>query len=278
MIKKYFFSAIVLALLTGAEARSQENQLVKMWETDSLLKVPESVFYDKGSNLLYVSNIDGQAGEKDGKGSIGKVALDGKIIEVDWVSGLNAPKGMGLYQGNLYVADLTEVVVINTKSGKITSRIPVEGAVFLNDITIDKGGIIFVSDSRKGRVHRIENGKVSTYLDSLKGPNGLLAHGNDFYVLDAGTMYKVEKNKQLTKITEGMDGGTDGIENVKGNDFLVSCWSGVLYYVSADGTRQKLLDTREQKINTADIGYDSQKKIVYVPTFFKNSVIAYELK
>jgi hypothetical protein len=32
-----------------------------------------------------------------------------------------------------------------------------------------------------------------------------------------------------------MEGGTDGIENFSGNDFLVSCWQGALWYVHADG-------------------------------------------
>jgi hypothetical protein len=79
-------------------------------------------------------------------------------------------------------------------------------------------------------------------------------------------------------ITDGMEGGTDGIENVTGNDFIVSTWSGVIYYVKGDGTKEKLLDTREKKINTADIGYDAKNRIVYVPTFWKNSVAAYEVK
>jgi hypothetical protein len=30
-------------------------------------------------------------------------------------------------------------------------------------------------------------------------------------------------------------------------------------------------------MNAADIGYDKVKKIVYVPTFWKNSVVAYQL-
>ncbi|MNC92886.1 hypothetical protein D3C83_93970 [compost metagenome] len=75
-----------------------------------------------------------------------------------------------------------------------------------------------------------------------------------------------------------MEGGVDGVENVEGNDFIVSCWAGVIHYIKGDGTRETLLDSREQKINTADIGYDAKKRIVYVPTFFKNSVVAYELK
>jgi hypothetical protein len=91
-------------------------------------------------------------------------------------------------------------------------------------------------------------------------------------------MNKVDKNKSLQKLAEGLDGFTDGIENVQGGDFIVSGWSGVIYYVKADGTSEKMLDTREQQINSADIGYDAKNKIVYVPTFFKNSIVAYQLQ
>jgi len=75
-----------------------------------------------------------------------------------------------------------------------------------------------------------------------------------------------------------MEGGTDGIENISGNDFLVSCWQGAIWYVNDKGEKQLLLDTKAAKKNTADIGLDAAKKIMYVPTFWKNSVVAYEVK
>ena len=215
---------------------------------------------------------------KDGKGSIGKVGLDGRIIAADWVTGLHAPKGMGLYKNKLYVADLDEVVVIDVVKAKIIQHIPVEGAVFLNDITIDKKGTVYVSDSRSFKVHRLEKGFVTTILQKLQGPNGLLALGNDLLVLDKGSVVKMFASGQVASISEGMDPSTDGIERVKPNEYIVSCWTGVVYYILPDGNKQILLDTRAQKINSADIGYDPKKRIVYVPTFFKNSIVAYELK
>ena len=275
-IKYLPLSIGILALFLGS-GLSAQVKLVKKWETDSTLKVPESVFFDSKNNVLYVANIDGQPGQKDGNGSIGKIGLDGKIIEVDWVSGLNAPKGMGVHNNTLWVADLTELVAIDIASGKVTQRVPVEGSQFLNDVTVDNNGIVYVSDSRTKKVHRIENGNPTVWLDNLQGPNGLLYHDKQLYVLDNGGMYKVEKNKSLTKMADGMVGGTDGVEHVKGRDFIVSCWEGMVYYVKGDGTKETLLDTREQKINAADIGYDARNRIVYVPTFWKNSVVAYEL-
>ncbi len=278
-MKQFFVLAcFVSGILSIQTAFTQNHRLVKKWETDTLLKTPESVLYDGPSKILYVSNIDGTPDGKDGKGSIGKVGLDGKIIVTDWVKGLNAPKGMGLYKNKLYVADLTEVVVIDVTAAKIIAHIPVPGAVFLNDITIDKNGIVYVSDTRSFKVHKIESEKVSTILEGLKGPNGLLAVGADLLILDRGSLLKLSPGGKPVTLATDMDAATDGIEMVKPNEYLVSSWVGLIYYVSADGSKQTLLDTREQKINSADIGYDAKNRILYVPTFYKNGIVAYELK
>lgn len=278
-MSKFLIIVVIFCLSLQVELLAQKHQLIKKWETDSVLKVPESVLFDSKGNVLFVSNIDGKdPWEKDGKGSIGKVGTDGKIIATDWVTGLNAPKGLGLYNNTLFAADVDRVVVIDINKGAIVQTIQVDGAQALNDISVDKKGIVYVSDSKTKKVHRIENGKATVWIENLQGPNGVLSHDGDLYVLDNGSLYKVQKDKSLAKIADGMEGGTDGVENVKGKDFIVSCWAGSIWYVKADGSKQHLLDTRDQKINSADIGYDSKNRIVYVPTFWKNSVVAYQLK
>lgn len=279
MTKLAITLGITISFMLITPLFAQKHQLVKKWETDSVLKVPESVLFDQKNDVLYVSNIDGkEPWGKDGKGSIGKVGTDGKIVAIEWVTGLNAPKGMGLFNDKLYVADIDQLVVIDINNGSVVETIPVNGAVGLNDISIDKKGIVYVSDSQAKRVYRIDNSTATIWLENLQGPNGVLFYEDDLYVLDNGGLYKVEKDKSLTKITDGMDGGTDGIENVTGKDFLVSCWAGSIWYVTADGNKEQLLDTRDQNINSADIGYDAKNRIAYVPTFWKNSVVAYQLK
>lgn len=269
---------LIPALLLSASLFAQEPKLEKIWTTDSLLKVPESVLFDAENKVLYVSNIDGQPGGRDGKGAVGKLGLDGKIIAAEWISGLNAPKGMGLYKNKLYVSDLNEVVVIDIKKGTITEKIIVPDAVFLNDITIDNKGTIYVSDSRTFKVHKIENGTVFLLVDKLQGPNGLLAIKDGLLILDRGSLLKMTNDGQLSKLADGMDPATDGIEMVKEKEYIVSCWGGIVYYVYANGNKTTLLDTRNEKMNSADIGYDTKKKIVYVPTFYRNTVTAYQLK
>ncbi len=284
-MKKYLF--LLLFACTAYQYVQSQHKLVKLWEIDSVLKVPESVLYDQQNKVLYVSNIDGEPWGKDGKGFISKLSQDGKIIKKEWVTGLNAPKGMGLYKNKLYVADLSEIVVIDIAKGVIESRLKINGANGLNDITIAANSMLSVSDSKNKVVYTFPATffkKISWILDStdLKGPNGLLAYNNLLYVLDAGSLYtyKYDKKtgKQFVEIANGMETSTDGIENVSGNEFIVSSWSGVVYYINADGSKQVLLDGREQKINSADIGYNHAERIVYIPTFWKNTVAAYKLQ
>lgn len=267
---------LLLTLISGT--LHAQHSVTKLWTTDSTLAIPESVLYDAQGKQLYTSLINGKPDSADANGQIAKVSLDGKITDANWVTGLDAPKGLGKFGNTLYAADLTQVDVIDISTAKITRRIPVPGAVFLNDITVNANGVVFVSDSRTGKVHRIENGNVTDYLENFKNPNGLLAVNNDLYVLASGTLYKADANKKLTIITNGMDESTDGVEQASGGEFIVSSWTGIVYYVQPNGIKQTLFDTRAQKISSADIGYDAQNKIIYVPTFFGKSIVAYQLK
>ncbi len=287
MKKLYFIAAIALTACnmpnkekeTEQKASVQQYELLEKWESDSLLKVPESVLFDKANQILYVSNLDGSDPWKaDGKGSIAKVGLDGKIIAAEWVSGLNAPKGMGLYNGKLYAADLGNIAVINIASGKIEKTIPIQGATGLNDISIDPNGVIYVTEYLDKKLYKVENEKAELIAENLTQPNGVLFHNNELFLLDGTGMFKVNSDKSMAKIVDGMEGGVDGIENIEGNNFIVSCWEGALWMVNTDGTKHLLMDTRKEKRSTADIGFDPATKTVYVPTFFRNTVVAYEVK
>ena len=287
MKKIYFIAAIALAACnmpnkekeTEQKATVQQYELLEKWESDSLLKVPESVLFDKANQILYVSNVDGTDPWKaDGKGSIAKVGLDGKIIAAEWVSGMNAPKGMGIYNGKLYAADLGYIAVIDIASGKIEKTIAIQGATGLNDISIDPNGVIYVTEYLSKKLYKVENEKAELIAENLTQPNGVLFHNNELFLLDGTGMFKVNADKSMAKITDGMEGGVDGIENIEGNNFIVSCWEGALWQVNADGTKHLLMDTRKEKRSTADIGFDPSTKTVYVPTFFRNTVVAYEVK
>jgi sugar lactone lactonase YvrE len=275
-------SIALSALLFAAVAQAGGHKLTKLWESEAVLKVPESVRFDAKRKVLYVSNIDGQPWEADGKGSIAKLGLDGKVIAAEWVSaGLDAPKGLALSDDGkwLYAADMGGIDVIDIEAAKLDHKIAIPDGIQLNDLVNDKG-TLYVSDSKGRKIYRVKDGKVSVHLDEtvLKGPNGLFVHKGALYVLDKNSLNRVEKDKSLKVLASDMPGGTDGLENVKGNDFLVSAWSGAIWYVPASGEKELLFDGRPTESRTADFGWNPKTKTVYVPTFFKNSVIAYKVE
>lgn len=262
-------------ILAAFNLNAQEHKLEKIWETDSVIAVPESVL--PANDILYVSLIDGAGWTADGKGGIGKLSREGKIIDTVWITHLNAPKGMGIVGNRLYVADMLDVVIIDIQNGKIERKMTIDSAKGLNDITVTDKGIIYVSDSRGSRIWRIENDIATLYLDSLTGINGLKAIGDDLYIGWGKSFVKANSQKQITKIAEVLQ-QVDGIEPIGNGDFILTAWMGYIWYVHADGRVETLLETHQQKKNTADIGYDQQNRILYVPTFNAKTVVAYSLK
>ena len=94
-----------------AQQQVEQTKINKLWETTNDLKNPESVAYVPEQNVLFVSNINGKPTEKDQNGFISKVSpSNGNISELNWVTGLNAPKGFTISNNNskLYVSDITE--------------------------------------------------------------------------------------------------------------------------------------------------------------------------
>ena len=269
----------ILLLLIGATltSKAQMHQLEKIWQTDTIVAVPESVLPDMKKNILYISLIDGGGWVADGKGGVGKLSADGKKYDSTWITGLSAPKGMGIVGNYLYVADMSDVVVIDIDKGKIEKKISIDSAKGLNDITVSDKDIVYVSDSRTGKVWRIENDQPSIYLENINGINGLKAIGDDLFIGGGKSFIRADKNKNLTTIAT-LTQGIDGIEPVGNGDFILTSWGGYIFYVSANGTVETLLETHKDKKNTADIGYDAKTRTVYVPTFNAKTVVAYTLK
>ncbi|WP_333863766.1 ATP-binding protein [Sphingobacterium sp.] len=254
-----------------------QRKLTPQWQSDTTLRSPESVWVDSKNKVLYVSNT--VAFEPNTTAFISKLGMDGKFIKKDWVTGLNAVLGIGIHKNRLYAAEAfsKSIAVIDVDKASIIKRIPIDGAELLNDITVDAKGIVYVSDTRHGKIYRIENETPTLYAENLKGANGLLAVGKDLYVLSDGALVKIDQDKKTTVISKGMEGGLDGVVQIKPNEFIVSGWQGLIYHVKSDGSNTVLLDTRDKKISAADIGYDKSSGMLYVPTVRTNTVQAYKL-
>jgi hypothetical protein len=272
-LSQKILAALFLIFISG-NVKAQHT-LKQLWETDSVLNIPESVLPEK--DMMYVSLIDGEPWGADGKGEVAKLTKDGKTIDANWITGLNAPKGLAINGDLLYVADLDELVVVSISKNKIDRKIKISGAAGLNDVTVDKNGVVYVTDTKQSCAFRVEKGVASLYLENLKGANGIKAIDDKVYILTGDGMYVTDAGKKLSKICV-LEHGGDGIEPIGNGDFLVTAWEGYLYYVNANGTKDVLLDTHSTKRKTADIGYDPKTRIVYVPTFLGKSVTAYHLE
>lgn len=266
-----------LFVLVGFGLSSFSQTLTKVWTTSDGLKTPESVLYDAASNSIYVSNIDGDPSKKDGNGFISVLNADGKIKNLHWVTGLNAPKGQAIYNGKLYVSDIDELVAISIKESKIIKRYKIENAKFLNDVTASEDGIIFVSDMQDHKIYALTDGKLTLWLDDkvLENANGLWAENGQLYIGTGQIVQADIETKKIRVLVENC-GGIDGLEKLRDGNFIYSNWQGRIFITKGEESFQLLDSVGKQ--NTADIDFVPGKNLVLVPTFLSNSVEAYTLK
>lgn len=279
----YIASLLVLLSCTGTKTEQQKPMEVTAtlkWKTDTILKVPESVLYNVADKFIYVSNINGKPDSSDGNGFITRMTLDGKIEQLEWVKGLDAPKGMGVYEGKMYVTDIHKLVIIDMATATIEKSIIIDSSEFLNDVTTDAKGNVYFTDSGAKKIHLYKDGQVSLWSSDplLLKPNGLFALENSLRIIDmeSGLFYDADySTKKLTGVAKDIPGG-DGVMQISKNEYIISCWQGEVYYVN-DSTTQKILDTKKAKLNAADSWYVDAENLLIVPTFFGNSVMAYTI-
>ena len=94
--------------------------------------------------------------------------------------------------------------------------------------------------------------------------------------MGSGLFYDADyTTKKLVGVADTIPGG-DGVMQIAKNEYIISCWPGEVYYVN-DSIVQKILDTKEAKLNAADSWYVEAESLLIIPTFFGNSVMAYTI-
>ena len=265
-------------------------QLTRSWVLAEGLDRPESAMYDADRDVIYVSNLVGAGDGMDGVGYISKVGLDGAMIDQEWVSGLNAPKGLTLNNGRLYSTDINAVVEIDPETGEILNRYEVEGDVYLNDVAAHSDGSVFITDSRYSKVYLLKDGELSVWLeenDSVQMPNGGHIVGDELWVVagdasaeNPGTARYLkgitlsDKSVRSVRGTEP-EGALDAVEpDEKGGIFVTDWGTGRLMYFNME-KGLTLLEQLGQ--GAADVDYIQETGMLYVPVMQEGQLIAYQV-
>ncbi|MDA3892916.1 MAG: hypothetical protein PF517_14735 [Salinivirgaceae bacterium] len=271
MKKKLFIILLFISVNTFSQ------KIEKLWETDTVFAVPESVLFD--DTVMYVSNVGGESAEKNNLGFISRINDKGEILNLKWVEQLNAPKGMGVLGNKLYVTDIDRVAVIDRVKGKILQFIEVPNSEFLNDISISDKGIVAVSDMNTQTIHLIKKDELvsSIVIDSVKYLNGLYWEDDILLAGISGSMLKVNTELKTSEVYINGIGGIDGLEKIDDSRYIITDWSGKMQLVSPHSAAIELLNKTQDGINAADIGLDRENNVIFIPTFFHKTVSAYKL-
>jgi len=256
---------------------------------------PESVTWDKSSQSWFVSNVAGNAQDKDGKGWITKINAEGKVTFKQWVRGLNAPKGIKTLQGKLYVADINELVIIDIATAQIDKRVAVDGAMMLNDIAVEDNKTVYISDTFANKIFSFVPGKdekpnLLVQSEQLQGPNGLYIADGKIYIAAFGKVtdqktWKTDKpgtiltytfkTKKIEPIAKNAPTGNfDGIESLGGSFLVTDFVAGKLFQIGLSGESNLIQDGFK---NCADIGFDPELKRLAIPEMGANKVSLIDL-
>jgi hypothetical protein len=273
---------ILLSCHRNMDSQDDHNtsvpHLVKIWETDTLFKANESAAYHAGTNAIYISCMGNYSDVKDGDGYIAKLGLDGSILKLHWITGLNCPKGLSVHKDKLYVTDIDEMVIMDIKSAKIFDKISVPLGKFYNDIDVAPNGDVYLSEGVSQEIIKYSDGKSSMYYSNknIGGLNGVHVSGDQLlFTGSKGLIHTINNSGKLTMIADSVYNG-DGIESYR-KGYFCSSWKGVIYYFTAGGNTAKLIDTSSDKVQSGDLEIIENKKLLISPTLFNNKVIGYRI-
>jgi outer membrane protein assembly factor BamB len=282
-----YFAILAFAAVVAACGNTHEP--TRQWEASGFQN-PESAVPDVTAGVIYVSNVAGKPDGKDGNGFISKLSPDGKMITEKWITGLDAPKGLALYGGRLFVADIDKLVEIDIATGTIAARHEATGAKLLNDVAADDDGGVYVSDWPGNAIWRYADGTFEKWLESdkLLCPNGLLVENDrlivaawgameaDFSTKIPGHLLAVSlTDKTISDLGDGKPvGNLDGLEAFDGDTYLVTDWvAGKVFQIDQSGKATQLLKLSQ---GSADLNYDPETRIAIIPMMVEGKVVAYK--
>jgi len=254
-------------------------RLTRLWEFDTGNRLPESVVYDADREILYVTN-----NFRGGDEYISRVSVSGEVIDKEWVTGLNRPTGMAIWDDRLWVVDRQHLVEIDLAEGTIRERHLIPDPEMPNDVAFDDAGVAYVTDTRGSRIYRFEDGEFTVWLagDEIDRPNGILVDGDRLLFGNGadGCLKSVDRQEKAVRVIAcfGDDSNVDGLCQAGDDGYIVSVFKGRMYHVTDTGEVTELLNTTASGFFCADIEYVRDKKLIIVPGLFDNRLAAYRFE
>ncbi|WP_437669761.1 SMP-30/gluconolactonase/LRE family protein [Sorangium sp. So ce131] len=305
MTSRQKFLATSLACLSAALPACAEgpSQEAPGRRTASGFNTPESVLHDEERDVYLVSNIDGSPVDKDGRAFISRVSPAGEILDLAWIDGasegvtLNAPKGMAIADGKLYVADIDVVRVFDARDGAPLQDIEVPGASLLNDVTVMPDGSILVSDTgvtlegdaitptgSDALVVIAPDGQASRLLSdpALPHPNGVASATDEIWVayLGAARLDAFDASGAKRREITLPAGTLDGLVRLDDGRLLASSWdASAVFEVDLAGEGAPHISTIAADLpSPADIGWDRARNRLLVPLFNDGELVLLDMK
>jgi sugar lactone lactonase YvrE len=234
---------IVSLPLAAAPAAAKELKVISD-KTVAGFGYPESVAYDPKGKVFYVGNFGPalKPADKDGKGTINKVSMDGKIIEEAIFppkgQTMNKPKGIWIKGNHMWVADIDSVWQFDLKT-KEAKRLELPGITYANDVTLI-GKALYISDNRSDKVASVEPAdflkakaapKIAiVYSGKSIFPNGLYPGKNGSLIMvgfeakdKPHAIYEMMPGKEPKQLSDNI-GMLDGLYQMKNGDLIVTDW------------------------------------------------------
>ena len=220
-------SILIAVLIALATSQPEPSPAQVVWVARGEFCEPETVLPLPDDTLL-VSNVCGF--DKPGNGFLTLLDKDGNALDWRVVSELDAPLGMALTRGQLYVVDMNRVRIFRWPGFEPLSEIALETKV-ANDIAVGDDDSIYVTDSARGEVVVISpelEQSVLTGEPQFPGANGIHVNNDDLWV-GGGRLWHVDlRDNAVTTIGPLSIGGIDGIEQESDGTLQVTPVAGPL--------------------------------------------------
>jgi hypothetical protein len=262
---------------------------------------PESVKFDPKQDIYFVSNIVGFGSEKDGNGRISIIDAANPRKAYDFIVGgkngavLDAPKGMAIQGDTLWVADIHNLRGFHRKTGAPVGDIDFHphDPVMLNDIALGPDGALYVTDTgiimsrvgvsyqRGSKVFKVANRQISMFAadEGLSHPNGIVwdSAGDRWIIVTfhpaQSELYTLGSGNQKRTLFRGL-GRMDGVESLQDGRYVFTSWSDYSVQLLENGRSTRIVNNVWQP---ADLGYDSKRNRIMVPTVLQGRVDIWEL-